>query len=103
MIITASTNSTVVAGTVLTLTCTAMSDRPTHLHWTDPNGLIITSGDGITVDNVLNDTITLTFNTVKTSQAGNYSCNCTVDNPATTGKVSYTLYVQSKYNDVLTD
>ena len=73
-----------------------MSDRPTHLYWIDPNGLIITSGDYIIVENDANDEITLTFNTVKTSHAGNYSCNCTIDNPATTEISSYMLSVKSK-------
>ena len=62
--ITASSSSPVLAGSTLTLTCTAVTDRVPHLKWIGPVGLV-TSGDGITVseqvDGVTTSVITLTF------------------------------------------
>ena len=94
--ITPSINGTVLAGTTLTLTCVAVVGRVPTLKWIGPNGEPVTSGNGIVVsqqDNIVN----LTFNGVRTSQAGNYSCSSELQQPYSLAEDQYCLEVKSKH------
>ena len=96
--ISASEDMPVLAGTALSLRCIAVNDRIQSLCWLDARGNIITSGDGVNVSlsqlDGVTGILTLTFESVRTSQAGNYSCKCE-DNNST-----YLVDVQSKFKNV---
>ena len=102
--ITPSSSDPVSAGSSLTLTCTAVCDRVPRLTWVGPNGAVVT-GNGITVSPQTNDgrisTLTLTFNSIRTSHAGYYRCMSELTEPLSTVQADYLVRVQSKYNVVL--
>ena len=103
MTITPTINGTVLAGTTLTLTCEAVIDRVPTLKWIDPNGQPVQSGNGIIVSQQDNlntlSIVNLTFNGVRTSQSGNYSCSCELQQPHSLAEDEYCLVVKSKYCD----
>ena len=80
--ISASEDMPVLAGTALSLRCIAVNDRIQSLHWLDARGNI-TSGDGVDVSlsqlDGVTGILTLTFESIRTSQGGNYSCKCEDD------------------------
>jgi len=55
--ITASSSGPVLAGSTLTLTCTAVIDQVPHLKWIGPDGPV-TSGGGITMSDQVDDVTT---------------------------------------------
>ena len=91
----------VLAGTSLTLTCVAVIDRIPHLKWIGPNGEPVTSGNGIVVsqqnDSNTFSTVTLTFDDVHTSHAGDYNCSCELQEPDSRVEEQYSLLVISKF------
>ena len=97
--VTASHSDPVSAGSSLTLTCTAVCDRVPRLTWVGPNGAVVT-GNGITVSPQTDDgrisTLTLTFNSIRTSHAGYYNCTSEVTEPLSTTWDAYLVRVQSK-------
>ena len=104
--ITASSINPVVVGATLTLTCVAVSNRASTLQWIDTtNGLEMSSGNGIDVSssqtNEVTSTITLTFVSLKITDAGTYSCKCVVDELSSFETTTYTVSVQSKCSTFL--
>ena len=99
LIITASASNPVAAGSSLTLQCVATSDRVPLLKWMDSDGNTIQSENGITVSATttsgVNSTISLTFNTLRTSHAKSYTCRCDIDVPSSNASTSYLVTVQS--------
>ena len=99
---TTSGNSTVYAGQSYTLTCTVVADFPHITTWFGLNGFPL-SNDSLagvivgqpTIDG-LATRLTLTFVTVTTSQAGQYSCFSVIDFPASTIFSVQDLFVTSK-------
>lgn len=98
--VTASSTGTLYAGNFLTLTCTAVSDRVPQLTWIGPNGAVVT-GSGTTVSSQIQNgrrnTITLTFNSIRTSHAGYYNCTSKIMEPLSTTSTVYLVRVRSKY------
>lgn len=84
----------VVAGTTVALMCTAVNEFPDSVEWLDTTGSVISSGDGVNVSlsqiDGVTAVLTLTFTSITTSQAGNYSCRCGDD------ILNYRLKIQSK-------
>ena len=99
--ITSSSISAVPAGGVVTLTCEVVSNLPTQLSWTGPNGPV-TSGDGITVVEMLVDPqttrSTLAFHPLRVSHAGEYTCFSRLTQVASEKEASMLVNVQSKHN-----
>ena len=74
----------------LTLTCTiretiaGLTNMPSA-HWMGPSGLVSTEGDGVmtqTVRDNMTATVTVTFYSLHTSHAGEYTCQGTEVTPA---------------------
>ena len=87
------------AGSVgLTLTCTVretisgLTNMPSA-HWMGPSGPV-TSGEDIVVTQIVHDdttaTVTVTFSSLHTSHAGEYTCQGTVVTPAGVEDVTIT-------------
>lgn len=97
--ITASASNPVSAGSSLTLQCVAVSDRAPQLQWIDSDGNSIQSGNGTIVSATTTSgdtsTITLTFTTLRTSDAKNYTCRCEIEVPPSTASTTYLVTVQS--------
>jgi hypothetical protein len=96
--INASQKNPVVAGTPLTLTCTAVSSRPAQLNWINSDGATVTSTSFITVSQQvlvgLTTTSTLTFDPLKTSHADTYTCSCVIDYPSSVATTTHQVIVQ---------
>ena len=103
--ITASHSNPVFTGSTLTLTCVAVSNRDSNLYWVDSNGDEISSGNGIDVSapqtSEVTTIITLTFISMRPTQAGNYSCKCELDNPVSDAMTTYVVHVQRKFYSML--
>ena len=102
-VITTTGNSTVYAGQSHTLTCTVIADFPHNTTWFGNNGAPLTNDSlsGViigepTIDGITTR-LTLTFTTVTTSQAGQYSCYSVMDFPASTSFSVQDLFVISKF------
>ena len=67
--------------------------------WMDPDGMTISNGDDFTVGDVTGSgpmhSSVLTFNSLKTSQAGEYTCSAELDSE--TAMFTATVSVTSKY------
>ena len=95
-------NSTV--GETYTLNCTAviatgLPGNPTvSLDWLGPSGAAVDSGDGINVGTQgTTNTRTLTFNSVRLTHAGTYTCRATLSTPdAPTGNRTSNVSVTGK-------
>ena len=108
---TISSSGTATAGMVYSLTCNVsktvggLINSPTAT-WTtggENGGVAITNGDGITVSNsIFNETATstLTFDLLRTSHNGRYSCDGTLTSPAAEAELMRstveTFFVQSE-------
>ena len=113
---TVSSSGTATAGMVYSLTCTisktvgGLINTPTAT-WTtggENGGVAITNGNGITVSNtVFNETATsiLTFDLLRTTHNGRYSCDGTLNSPALETELMRstveTFFVQSKMNQTI--
>lgn len=88
------------AGSSYTLSCTATADITPVVRWTDPSGNSVESGEGVSVSGpfVSGDTTTLqlTFNYLRTSQAGTYSCLSIIDTPTSVQRDVRDVIVQSE-------
>ena len=66
------------AGDTYTLICVVVADSLPKVEWTDPNGKYLVEEEGLILSGPVvsrNQTIlNLTFNYLRTSQAGRYSC-----------------------------
>ena len=82
-----------VAGELFTLTCTCASNTQPQVTWIDPSGESI-NGD------LQDDTgliSTLTFNPLRTSHGGTYTCVSYIASPHSRQDAVYSLTVQSKH------
>ena len=88
------------AGGSYTLTCNATADITPVVRWTDPSGNSVETGEGISVTGPLvsGDTtiLQLTFDYLRTSQAGTYSCLSIVDTPTSVQRDVRDIIVQSE-------
>ena len=88
------------AGNSYTITCTATADITPVVRWTDSGGNPVEEGEGLTLSGpiVSGDTTTLrlTFNYLRTSQAGTYSCLSIIDTPTSIQRAIRDVTVQSK-------
>ena len=88
------------AGGSYTLTCNATADITPVVRWTDPSGNSVETGEGISVTGPLvsGDTtiLQLTFNYLRTSQAGTYSCLSIIDTPTSVQRDVRDIIVQSE-------
>ena len=100
--ISASQKNPVVAGTTLTLTCTAVSSRPAQLNWLNSDGATVNSTSFIAVSQVVSvvdgftTTSTLTFYPLKTSHADTYTCSCVIAYPRSDATTTHQVIVQGK-------
>ncbi len=74
------------AGQYHTLDCWVYSDISPHVKWMGPDGNVLVGGDGITIGDpvVLGNGIVLvnlTFASLRTSQAGQYTCQSVIRSP----------------------
>ena len=103
VITTAGNSSTAYAGQSYTLTCTVIADFPHNTTWLGNNGAPLTNDSlsGVIIGEPTIDGITtqlsLTFTTVTTAQAGQYSCYSVMDFPASTSFSVQDLFVKSKF------
>ena len=88
------------AGGSYTLTCNATADITPVVRWTDPSGNSVETGEGISVTGPLvsGDTtiLQLTFDYLRTSQTGTYSCLSIVDTPTSVQRDVRDVIVQSE-------
>ena len=89
------------AGELFTLICDVASDRIPLVTWIDPNGVPCPlSGPDTTVSAPLRDgsvtSVILTFNSIRTSQSGIYTCISNIAVPSSKKQTSYLVRVQSK-------
>ena len=93
-------SSPLLAGNSSTFTCIATAEVATEVRWTDPSGNSVEEGDGLTLSGpfVMDDTtiLMLTFNYLRTSQAGTYSCLSITDTPISVQREVRDIIVQSE-------
>ena len=87
--ITASGMST--AGQMYTLTCSVDVPGTSSIQWQYSNGSDVTTGDGITVSEGV-----LTFNPLRTSHGGEYTCQATAETTSVVRTAMWNVIVQSK-------
>jgi len=98
MSITASSNNPVIAGSWLTLNCTATSNLVPHLIWIGLSDLANVE-NGIILSEHLNGDLKsaiLTFDPLQTSHAGNYTCVSTIEDNISKLVADYLITVESK-------
>ena len=101
VIITAAPNP-LVDCTSHSLTCQVHSDLPPTLSWLDSQGqeIISTTGEvfiSLPTRSGLNSTITLTFDPLKASHGGRYSCKSVIDMPFSQEMAETDVIVQSQF------
>ena len=88
-----STIGTPSAGSTYSISCAAIDDvnglsTVPQIEWLGPDGSTVESGGGITVGEQVNEdttvTSTLTFDSIRTSHRGEYTCQATLNSPALT-------------------
>ncbi len=90
------------AGETLTVTCNACSEFLPSLKWIDSKNdkMITIEGDVMIGSPVLEGenctSLSLTFNSLKTSQGGRYTCLSVVDIPFSERKITRDVIVKSK-------
>ena len=88
------------AGSSYTFTCNATADITPVVRWTDPSGNSVESGEGVSVSGPFvsgdTNTLQLTFNYLRTSQAGTYSCLSIIDTPTSVQRDVRDIIVQSE-------
>ena len=88
------------AGNSYTLTCVATTDITPQVKWTDPSGNPVVEGEGLTLSGPAvfggNTTLRLTFNYLRTSQAGRYSCLSIIATPTSVQSEVWDTTVQSE-------
>ncbi len=90
------------AGETLTVTCNACSEFLPSLNWIDSQNdrMITIEGDVMIGSPVLEGenctSLSLTFNSLKTSQGGRYTCLSVVDIPFSERKITGDVIVKSK-------
>ena len=98
MSITASSNNPVIAGSSLTLNCTATSNLVPQLKWIGLSDLASVE-KGISLSEHLNGqskTAILTFDPLQTSYAGNYTCVSIIEDNISELVADYLITVESK-------
>lgn len=98
MSITASTNNPVIAGSSLTLNCTATSNHVPLLTWVGPNGPTNVE-NGIIVSEQINGDMKqtiLTFDPLRTSHAGNYTCISIIEDSVSKIVAQHLVIVESE-------
>ena len=82
--------SVMFAGASYTLNCTVVSDFRPVVKWIDPDGNPV-NGSGITVDEPVyhgyKTYMVLRFHSIRTSQAGRYTCQSTVSSQLRTATI----------------
>ena len=96
-------SSPLLASSKYTLTCTVTSDFPPTVKWLDPENNEVNGSDGyVTIGQPTLDenctTLVLSFDPVKISHGGVYSCISTIKEPYLQKKAMQRLTVQSKSN-----
>ena len=96
--------STAFAGSSYTLNCTVMSDLRPTIEWTGPNGNPVNSIDNIIVDEPVYDGnktyVSLRFLTLRTSQAGRYTCQSVLNSPVSVKTATKDVIVTGEYSAV---
>ena len=86
------------AGNSYTLTCVASADVIPQVEWRDPSGNLVEEKEGLTLSGPIvsgnHTTLNLTFNYLRTSQAGRYSCVSNTVTPASVKSDSWNVTVQ---------
>ncbi len=87
------------AGQSHTLDCVVYSDISPQVKWMGPDGSVLAEGDDITLgDPVMLEngtvTVSLRFTNLRTSQAGQYTCQSVVQNPSSVVTESQIVSVQ---------
>ena len=96
------------AGESYVLTCTVMEEiegltNMPSLQWLDPSDQVVVDGEGVTVGQIQQTDTTamlvLTFDPVRTSHGGEYTCQGTLESPPgpLMNTSEQTVTVQSKY------
>ena len=96
--ITASNNDPVIAGSLLTLNCTTISNHMPDMMWVGPNGPAIAE-NGSTVSEQVNGDLKSTilmFDPLRTSHAGNYTCISIIEDNFSTIQAHHLVTVESK-------
>ena len=82
------------AGQMYTLTCSVIVPGTPSIQWQYSNGSDVTTGDGITVSAGV-----LTFNPLRTSHGGEYTCQATAETPSVVRTAMWNVTVQSKCSE----
>ena len=82
------------AGQMYALTCSVDVPGTSSIQWQDSNGSEVTSGDGITVSVGV-----LTFNPLRTSHGGGYTCQATAETTSVVRTAMWNVTVQSKCSE----
>ena len=89
------------AGASYTLNCTVMSDLRSVVKWTGLDGNPVDNTSSITVDTPVYDGnktyLLLRFPALRTSQAGEYSCQSIVSSPLSVGNATKSVVVTGEY------
>jgi len=96
--ITASNNDPVIAGSLLMLKCTTMSNHVPDMLWIGSNGTAITENGSSVSEQVNGDlkSTTLMFDPLRTSHAGNYTCISNIEDNFSTIQAHHLVTVESK-------
>ena len=88
------------AGDSYAITCTAIADITPVVRWMDSGGNPVEEGEGLTLSGPIVSgnatTLRLTFNYLRTSQAGAYSCLSIIDVPTSIQRAIRDVIIQSK-------
>ena len=85
------------------LTCTVEANVPPTVQWLySSNGTEVTNGSAITVGTERTTgsttTLTLSFDPLHTSHGGQYTCQSTIDSPASTVNATRNVTAQGEYS-----
>ena len=93
-----------ISGETYNLTCTVESNVPPTVQWLYSNNStsVVTNESGITVGTQRTTssttTLTLSFNPLRTSHRGQYTCQSTIDSPASTVNATRSVTAQGEYD-----
>ncbi len=94
------------AGESYTITCSVYSDIFPQVQWMGPDGSVLIGNSDINIGDLVvleNGTVTvsLQFTSLRTSQAGQYTCQSVVYNPPSVETGSVNVIVQGEEHSLL--